>query len=132
MTLSPSADPERSVATAGRPGWVPERLGVESPPLAAGADQGLPRAGSLGTERRIPQRPLDGAREPAGVDRGVRPLRTRLEEARRQAGAPWDALERDCLPSRMLAGRGEAPALRGTLVFRGGTTLRQRAPYRGR
>lgn len=39
----------------------------------------------------------------------MRPLRTRLEEARRELGVQWDVLERDYLRSWLLAGVGEAP-----------------------
>ena len=55
----------------------------------------------------------------------MRPLRTRLEEARRQSGVQWDVLERDYLLSWILAGLGAVPALRDTLVFKGGTALKK-------
>lgn len=55
----------------------------------------------------------------------MRPLRTRLEEARGQLGVQWDVLERDYLLSWILAGVGEVPALRDTLVFKGGTALKK-------
>ena len=47
----------------------------------------------------------------------MRPLRTRLEEARRELGVQWDVLERDYLLFWILAGMGEVPALRDTLVL---------------
>ena len=55
----------------------------------------------------------------------MRPLRTRLQEARRRLGIPWEVLERDYLLSWVLAGISRVPALRDTLVFKGGTALRK-------
>ena len=55
----------------------------------------------------------------------MRPLRTRLLEARKRSEAPWEVLERDYLLSWLLAGIAEHPALRDNLVFKGGTALRK-------
>ena len=55
----------------------------------------------------------------------MRPLRTRLQEARRRLSLPWEALERDYLLSWILAGISRTPVLRDTLVFKGGTALRK-------
>ena len=55
----------------------------------------------------------------------MRPLRTRLQEARRRLGLPWEVLERDYLLSWVLAGISQVPVLRDTLVFKGGTALRK-------
>lgn len=55
----------------------------------------------------------------------MRPLRTRLLEARERLGTPWEVLERDYLLSWLLAGIARKPALRDTLVFKGGTALRK-------
>ena len=55
----------------------------------------------------------------------MRPLRTRLQEARRRLSIPWVALERDYLLSWILAGISRTPVLRDTLVFKGGTALRK-------
>ena len=55
----------------------------------------------------------------------MRPLRTRLQEARQQLGMPWEVLERDYLLSWILAGIDQVPALRDTLIFKGGTALRK-------
>ena len=55
----------------------------------------------------------------------MRPLRTRLQEARRRLGIPWEVLERDYLLSWILAGISQVPALNDTLVFKGGTALRK-------
>ena len=55
----------------------------------------------------------------------MRPLRTRLLEARERLGTPWEVLERDYLLSWLLAGIARKPTLRDTLVFKGGTALRK-------
>jgi hypothetical protein len=49
----------------------------------------------------------------------VKPLRTRLEAARKRLGLPWEALERDYLLAWILAGIDRVPVLRDTLVFKG-------------
>ena len=55
----------------------------------------------------------------------MKPLRTRLEEARKRLGIPWEVLERDYLLSWVLAGISQVPSLRNTLVFKGGTALKK-------
>ena len=55
----------------------------------------------------------------------MKPLRTRLQEARKQLGIPWEVLERDYLLSWVLAGIGQVDSLRETLVFKGGTALKK-------
>lgn len=55
----------------------------------------------------------------------MRPLRTRLQEARKRLGLPWEVLERDYLLSWVLAGIGQVDSLRETLVFKGGTALKK-------
>ena len=55
----------------------------------------------------------------------MKPLRTRLQEARKRLGVPWDVLERDYLLSWILAGIGQVGSLRETLVFKGGTALKK-------
>ena len=55
----------------------------------------------------------------------MRPLRTRLLEARRRSDTPWEVLERDYLLSWVLAGISRTGALRDSLVFKGGTALRK-------
>ena len=55
----------------------------------------------------------------------MRPLYTRLQEARQRLGIPWEALERDYLLSWVLAGVSKVPALHQTLVFKGGTALKK-------
>ena len=55
----------------------------------------------------------------------MRPLRTRLQEARQRLGIPWEILERDYLLSWVLAGIGQVPVFRDTLVCKGGTALKK-------
>ena len=55
----------------------------------------------------------------------MRPLRTRLQEARGRLGIPWEVLERDYLLSWVLAGISQTQVLQDTLVFKGGTALRK-------
>ena len=55
----------------------------------------------------------------------MKPLRTRLQEARTRLGLPWEVLERDYLLSWVLAGITQVEALRETLVFKGGTALKK-------
>ena len=55
----------------------------------------------------------------------MKPLRTRLLEARKRLGLPWEVLERDYLLSWVLAGIAQVESLRDTLVFKGGTALKK-------
>lgn len=55
----------------------------------------------------------------------MKPLRTRLQEARQRLGIPWDVLERDYLLSWLLVGVARVESLRGALVFKGGTALKK-------
>jgi predicted nucleotidyltransferase component of viral defense system len=55
----------------------------------------------------------------------MRPLRTRLEQARKRTGLGWDVLERDYILSWILAGVSRQKHLRETLVFKGGTALKK-------
>lgn len=55
----------------------------------------------------------------------MKPLRTRLQEARKRLGLPWEVLERDYLLSWILAGVARVESLRDTLVFKGGTALKK-------
>jgi len=55
----------------------------------------------------------------------MKPLHTRLQEAKRQLGAPWEVLERDYLLSWVLAGIGQVDSLSRTLAFKGGTSLKK-------
>ncbi len=55
----------------------------------------------------------------------MKPLRTRLQEARKRLGIPWEVLERDYLLSWVLAGIARVHALRSTLVLKGGTALKK-------
>jgi len=55
----------------------------------------------------------------------MKPLRVRLQEARKRLGTPWEILERDYLLSWILAGITHVESLRDTLVFKGGTALKK-------
>ena len=55
----------------------------------------------------------------------MRPLRVRLEQARKDTGMGWAVLERDYLLSWILAAIGDYEPLRETLVFKGGTALKK-------
>jgi len=47
----------------------------------------------------------------------MKPLRNRLQEARKRLGIPWEILERDYVLSWLLAGISKVGVLRDTLVF---------------
>ncbi|MCD6417072.1 MAG: nucleotidyl transferase AbiEii/AbiGii toxin family protein [Planctomycetes bacterium] len=55
----------------------------------------------------------------------MRPLRTRLQEARGRLGVGCETLERDYVLSWVLARMTRMDALRDTLVFKGGTALKK-------
>lgn len=55
----------------------------------------------------------------------MKPLRTRLQEARRTLGVPWEVIERDYLLSWVLAGVSRVEVLRDNLIFKGGTALKK-------
>jgi len=55
----------------------------------------------------------------------MKPLRNRLQEARKRLGIPWEILERDYVLSWILAGVSHVEALRDTLVFKAGTALKK-------
>lgn len=55
----------------------------------------------------------------------MKPLRTRLLEARKRLKLPWEVLERDYLLSWILAGIAQTQPLRDTLAFKGGTALKK-------
>lgn len=71
------------------------------------------------------QQPMDDSREPAESRGRLRPLRTRLQEARQRYGNPWHIVERDYLLSWILAGVSQVPELTDKLVFKGGTALKK-------
>jgi predicted nucleotidyltransferase component of viral defense system len=55
----------------------------------------------------------------------MKPLRSRLDAARRRFGLPWEVLERDYLLSWLLAGIDQTSILRESLVFKAGTALKK-------
>ena len=71
------------------------------------------------------QQPLDDPGEPVWEGAAVKPLRLRLQVARKQLGVPWEVLERDYLLSWILAGISRVEPLRNTLIFKGGTALKK-------
>lgn len=55
----------------------------------------------------------------------MKPLRSRLLEARKRLSLPWEVLERDYLLSWILAGIAQVEVLNEALVFKGGTALKK-------
>jgi predicted nucleotidyltransferase component of viral defense system len=55
----------------------------------------------------------------------MKPLRIRLEEARKRTALPWEIIEKDYILSWILAGISKVDALRDTLIFKGGTALKK-------
>ena len=55
----------------------------------------------------------------------MKPLRKRLEEARKNIGLPWEIIERDYILSWVLAGIGVNEKLQNALIFKGGTALKK-------
>ena len=55
----------------------------------------------------------------------MKPLRRRLEEARKNTGLPWEIIERDYILSWILAGIGDNGKLHNGLIFKGGTALKK-------
>lgn len=55
----------------------------------------------------------------------MKPLRSRLEDARNKTGIQWGVLERDYSLSWILAGLMQTDRLKDTLVFKGGTALKK-------
>jgi predicted nucleotidyltransferase component of viral defense system len=55
----------------------------------------------------------------------MKPLRIRLQEARKRLGIPWEVLERDYVLFWILAGIGQVDLLHDTLVLKGGTALKK-------
>lgn len=55
----------------------------------------------------------------------MKPLYSRLLEARKRLGLPWEVLERDYVQSWILAGISRTESLRDVTVFKGGTALRK-------
>jgi len=55
----------------------------------------------------------------------MKPLRKRLEEARKNTGLSWETIERDYVLSWVLAGIGVNEKLQNGLIFKGGTALKK-------
>lgn len=71
------------------------------------------------------QSPVDDSGESTGESGSIKPLRTRLQEARKRLGLAWEVLERDYILSWVLAGMTRVDSFRETLVFKGGTALKK-------
>ena len=99
-----SAD-QRLCPPAGRGNRQAPGMGARTPAARScgtrsafsGSDQGLPQARPAGTAEWATQQALDGRGEPARNGRCMKPLHTRLQDARRRLGIPWEVLERDYL-----------------------------------
>lgn len=55
----------------------------------------------------------------------MKPIRKRLEEARRDTGLSWEIIEKDYILSWVLAGIAANKKLQGELIFKGGTALKK-------
>lgn len=55
----------------------------------------------------------------------MKPIRKRLEEARRDTGLSWEIIEKDYILSWVLAGIAANVKLQGELIFKGGTALKK-------
>ncbi len=55
----------------------------------------------------------------------MKPLQTRLQEARNFFGLPWEVLERDYILSWVLSGISRVEGLKDTLAFKGGSALKK-------
>jgi len=55
----------------------------------------------------------------------MKPIRKRLEKARRDAGLSWEIIEKDYILSWVLAGIAANAKLQGELIFKGGTALKK-------
>lgn len=55
----------------------------------------------------------------------MKPLRKRLEEARKNTKLPWEIIERDYILSWVLAGIANNKKLQNGLIFKGGTALKK-------
>ena len=55
----------------------------------------------------------------------MKPIRKRLEEARRDIGLSWEIIEKDYILSWVLAGIAANKKLQNELIFKGGTALKK-------
>lgn len=55
----------------------------------------------------------------------MKPIRKRLEEARRDTGLSWEIIEKDYILSWILAGIAANVKLQNELIFKGGTALKK-------
>ena len=66
---------------------------------------------------------MDDSGKSPWEDAQMKPLRKRLEEARKNTGLSWETIERDYVLSWILAGIGVNEKLQNGLIFKGGTAL---------
>jgi predicted nucleotidyltransferase component of viral defense system len=55
----------------------------------------------------------------------MKPIRKRIEEARKEAELSWEIIEKDYILSWVLAGIAANKKLQNELVFKGGTALKK-------
>jgi len=55
----------------------------------------------------------------------MKPIRKRLEEARKNTGLPWEMVEKDYILSWALAGIAANKKLQNELIFKSGTALKK-------
>ena len=55
----------------------------------------------------------------------MKPIKKRLEEARRDTGLSWEIIEKDYILSWVLAGIATNKELQNGLIFKGGTALKK-------
>jgi len=68
---------------------------------------------------------VDDSGKSSGEGSQMKPLRNRLEEARKEVGLSWETIERDYILSWILAGIAVNKKLQNKLIFKGGTSLKK-------
>ena len=68
---------------------------------------------------------MDDSGKSSREDAQMKPLRKRLEEARKNTGLFWETIERDYVLSWVLAGIGVNEKLQNGLISKGGTALKK-------
>jgi predicted nucleotidyltransferase component of viral defense system len=68
---------------------------------------------------------MDDSGESSRKANQMKPLRNRLEEARKNTGLPWEIIERDYILSWVLASIGVNEKLCAGLIFKGGSALKK-------
>jgi len=68
---------------------------------------------------------MDDSRKHFSKGNEMKPIRKRLEEARKETGLPWEIIENDYILSWILAGIATNKALKNEMIFKGGTALKK-------